>query len=100
MKGKYVRKLRSLRGLECKYSSPAIEILPDQNQVVFAGDPITLKCQAPNSATDRNVKLNWLWNSNITTDVLDLSSFNNPQISFNDISVENRELEDSGTLIR
>lgn len=100
MRGKFVKKLRIFREAECRQSMPAIEILPDQDQVVFAGDPITLKCQAPSITNDKHAKLNWLWNSNVTADILDLNMYNNVQNSFNDIAVENKHLDDSGIVSR
>ncbi|XP_008207525.2 adhesion G protein-coupled receptor A3 isoform X1 [Nasonia vitripennis] len=96
LKGKQVKKLKTLKEYECKWTTPAIEIVPDQHQVVFAGDTITLKCRAPSITNDKFARVNWLWNSNITTDVLDLGLYDNPQNSFSDVKIENRYLDDSG----
>lgn len=99
-KGKQVKKLKTLKEFECKWATPAIEIVPDQNQVVFAGDTITLKCRAPSITNDRFARLNWLWNSNITADVLDVDLHDNPLSSFSDVKIENRYLDDSGIVAR
>ena len=95
-----VKKLRVLKEFECKWSTPAIELVPDQNQVVFAGDTITLKCRAPSITNDRFASLNWLWNSNITTDILDLGLYNKPQNNLTDVKIENKYLDDSGIVAR
>ncbi|XP_058797797.1 adhesion G protein-coupled receptor A3 isoform X2 [Phymastichus coffea] len=95
LKAKPVKKLRIFKEFECKWSTPSIEIVPDQNQVVFAGDTMTLKCRAPSITSDKSAKLSWLWNSNITSDIIDLGLYNNPQI-FSNVKIENRNLDDSG----
>ena len=100
MKGKPVKKLKVLKETECSWFTPSIEILPDQHQVVFAGDTITLKCRAPSITNDRYARLSWLWHSNVTTDNIDLDLYNDPQSNFNDVLIENRYLEDSGIVSR
>ncbi|KAJ8686264.1 hypothetical protein QAD02_022058 [Eretmocerus hayati] len=96
LQGKLVKKLKILKEYECKLTTPSIEILPDQNQVVFAGDTMTIKCRAPSITNDKHAKLNWLWNSNVTADSIDVNYFGDAQKSFPAVRVENKFLEDSG----
>ncbi|KAL7302319.1 hypothetical protein TKK_0004982 [Trichogramma kaykai] len=96
LKGKLVKKLKIIKEFECNWSTPSIEIVPDQNQVVFAGDAVSFKCRAPSITNDRYARLYWLWYSNITSDVVDLELYNDPRVKFNDILIENRYLDDSG----
>lgn len=100
LKGKSIKRLRIIKELECRWSTPSIEIIPDQNQVVFAGDTMTLKCRAPSITNDKTARLDWLWNSNITADISELDLYGNPQNNFNDIKIENKHLDDSGIVAR
>lgn len=94
-----MKRLRIFKEYECKWSTPSIEIVPDQNQVVFAGDTMNLKCRAPSITIDKSAKLSWMWNSNITADIVDLGLYNDPQV-FSNVKIENRNLEDSGIVAR
>ncbi|XP_024943552.1 adhesion G protein-coupled receptor A3 isoform X2 [Cephus cinctus] len=91
-----MKKLRLSEELQCQLSSPAIEIRPGHNQVVFAGDSITLKCRAPSITEDKNARLSWLWNPNITNEVLEQDAYTDPRNTLSNIKVENRHLADSG----
>ncbi|KAL6263919.1 hypothetical protein P5V15_004000 [Pogonomyrmex californicus] len=95
-KGQPLKKLRFLEELQCQWISPTIEIRPVQNQVVFAGDSITLKCRAPSITIDKSARLNWLWYPNATADIVDLSAYKDPRKSLPNIKVDNRYLSDSG----
>ncbi|XP_026827349.1 adhesion G protein-coupled receptor A3 isoform X2 [Ooceraea biroi] len=94
--GQPVKKLRFSEELQCQWLSPAIEIRPVQNQVVFAGDSITLKCRAPSITTDKSARLNWLWYPNASAEIVDLSAYKDPRKSLPNIKVDNRYLSDSG----
>ncbi|KAG7190385.1 hypothetical protein KM043_006493 [Ampulex compressa] len=96
VKGQPVKKLRLSEDVQCQWLSPAIEIRPVQNQVVFAGDSITLKCRAPSVTDDRNARLNWLWYPNTTAEIVDLNAYRDPRKSLSNIKVDNRYLSDSG----
>ncbi|XP_011497262.1 PREDICTED: probable G-protein coupled receptor 125 [Ceratosolen solmsi marchali] len=98
LKGKLVKKLQDIKASECKWSTPTIEIVPEQNQVVFAGDTITLKCHAPSITSDRFARLSWLWNSNITSDILDLDLYDNPQNIFINVEIKNKYIDNSGII--
>ncbi|XP_024893349.1 adhesion G protein-coupled receptor A3 isoform X1 [Temnothorax curvispinosus] len=95
-KGQSLKKLRFLEDLQCQWISPAIEIRPVQNQVVFAGDSITLKCRAPSITVDKSAKLNWLWYPNVTAEIVDLNAYKDPRKNLPNIKVDNRYLSDSG----
>ncbi|KAG5319021.1 AGRA3 protein, partial [Pseudoatta argentina] len=94
-KGQSLKKLRFWDELQCQWMSPAIEIRPIQNQVVFAGDSITLKCRAPSVTVDKNARLNWLWYPNASAEIVDLNSYRDPR-NLPNIKVDNRYLPDSG----
>ncbi|XP_023288762.1 slit homolog 3 protein-like, partial [Orussus abietinus] len=79
LKGQPLKKLKLSEDLQCQWSIPVVEIKPDQSQVVFAGDSITLKCRAPSIIEDRRAKLNWLWNPNATAETLALDAYTDPQ---------------------
>ncbi|XP_078036263.1 remoulade isoform X2 [Augochlora pura] len=96
IKGEFVKKLRYSENIQCQWAPPTIELRPIQNQVVFAGDSLTLKCRAPSITEDKNAKLSWLWYPNTTTNVVDLNAFSDPQKSLSNIKVDNRYLKDSG----
>ncbi|XP_020288378.1 adhesion G protein-coupled receptor A3 isoform X2 [Pseudomyrmex gracilis] len=96
LKGQPVKKMRFTEELQCQWISPAIEIRPVQNQVVFAGDSITLKCRAPSITVDKSARLNWLWYPNASAEVVDLSAYKDPRTSLPNIRVDNRNLSDSG----
>jgi hypothetical protein len=95
-----VKKLQIIKESECKWSVPTIEIMPEQNQLVFAGDTITLKCRAPSITSDRFARLNWLWNSNITNDILNIDLYDNPQNIFINVKIVNKYIDDSGIVAR
>ncbi|EFN65630.1 Probable G-protein coupled receptor 125 [Camponotus floridanus] len=95
-KGQPVKKLKFLEELQCQLISPAIEIRPVQNQVVFAGDSITLKCRAPSITVDQSARLNWLWYPNASAEIVDLSAYKDPRKSLSNIKIDNRYLSDSG----
>ncbi|KMQ96690.1 putative g-protein coupled receptor 125-like protein [Lasius niger] len=95
-KGQPVKKLRFSEELQCQWISPAIEIRPVQNQVVFAGDSITLKCRAPSITVDQSARLNWLWYPNASAEIVDLSAYKDPRKSLSNIKIDNRYLSDSG----
>jgi len=80
--------------------SPAIEIRPVHNQVVFAGDSISLKCRAPSVTVDKSARLNWLWYPNVTAEIVDLSDYKNPQENLPNIRVENKDLTNNGIVDR
>ncbi|XP_014474409.1 PREDICTED: adhesion G protein-coupled receptor A3 [Dinoponera quadriceps] len=94
--GQLLKKIKSMEELQCQWISPAIEIRPVQNQVVFAGDSITLKCRAPSITIDKSARLNWLWYPNASAEVMDLSAFKDPRTNLPNIRVDNRYLSDSG----
>ncbi|XP_043269261.1 adhesion G protein-coupled receptor A3 isoform X2 [Venturia canescens] len=96
LRGQPIVDIRLSEHLQCQWASPVIEIRPGQSQVVFAGDSITLKCRAPSITEDRNAKLNWLWNPNITTEAVDTNVYVDPQNTLSNVKVENRYLSDSG----
>ncbi|XP_076297775.1 remoulade [Lasioglossum baleicum] len=96
MKGEFLKKLRYSENIQCQWSPPTIELRPIHNQVVFAGDSLTLKCRAPSITEDKNAKLSWLWYPNTTTNVMDLNAFSDPQKSLSNIKIDNRYLKDSG----
>lgn len=60
IKGQLIKKFRLLENFHCQWASPSIELRPIQNQVVFAGDSITLKCRAPSIIDDKNARLNFV----------------------------------------
>ncbi|XP_048511480.1 adhesion G protein-coupled receptor A3 isoform X1 [Athalia rosae] len=95
LKGQPMKKLRLSEEIQCQLATPTIEMMPDQNQVVFAGDSIQMKCRAPGITEDKTAKLNWLWNP-ITADTRDIENYTNPETSLPNIKVENRNLTDSG----
>ncbi|XP_039304608.1 adhesion G protein-coupled receptor A3 isoform X2 [Solenopsis invicta] len=95
-KGQPVKKLKFLEELQCQWISPAVEIRPFQNQVVFAGDSITLKCRAPSVTVDKTARLNWLWYPNATAEITDLNAYKDPRQNLPNIKVDNRYLSDSG----
>ncbi|KAK0159144.1 hypothetical protein PV328_010066 [Microctonus aethiopoides] len=91
--------LRLSEEFQCEWTSPVIEIRPVQNQVVFAGDSITLKCSAPSITDDRSAKLYWLWNPSPIINTTDLqTTFTDPQNILSNIKIENRHLSDSGII--
>ncbi|XP_015431913.1 PREDICTED: adhesion G protein-coupled receptor A3 [Dufourea novaeangliae] len=96
VKGELMKKLRYSNNIQCQWLPPAIELQPVHNQVVFAGDSLTLKCRAPSVTEDKNAKLHWLWYPNATTNFMDLNAFSDPQKSLTNIKVDNRYLTDSG----
>ncbi|XP_017878291.1 adhesion G protein-coupled receptor A3 isoform X2 [Ceratina calcarata] len=96
MKGELVKKLKYSENIQCQWLPPTIELQPFNNQVVFAGDSITLKCRAPSITEDRNAKLSWLWYPNTTSEIADLDVFIDPQKSLSNIKIDNRYLADSG----
>lgn len=100
MKGQPVKKLRFSEDLQCQWRSPAIEIRPVQNQVVFAGDSITLKCRAPSITVDKTARLNWLWYPNASAEIVDLNAYKDPRDSLPNIKIDNRYLSDSGIVDR
>ncbi|XP_070526117.1 adhesion G protein-coupled receptor A3 isoform X2 [Cardiocondyla obscurior] len=95
-KGQPLKKIRFLEELQCEWISPAIEIRPVQNQVVFAGDSITLKCRAPSITVDKSARLNWLWYPNASAEIMDLNAYKDPRKTLPNIKVDNRYLSDSG----
>lgn len=95
-----MKKLRFLEELQCQWISPAIEIRPVQNQVVFAGDSITLKCRAPSITVDKTARLNWLWYPNASAEIVDLNAYKDPRKNLPNIKVDNRYLSDSGIVDR
>ncbi|XP_043685451.1 adhesion G protein-coupled receptor A3 isoform X2 [Vespula pensylvanica] len=96
IKGQLIKKFRFLENFHCQWASPSVELRPIQNQIVFAGDSITLKCRAPSIIDDKNARLNWLWYPNTTTEIFDLDIYKDPQSSLPNIKIENRYLSDSG----
>ncbi|XP_034944600.1 adhesion G protein-coupled receptor A3 [Chelonus insularis] len=92
--GKSILDMKLSNEFQCQWTSPIIDIYPDQNQVVFAGDSISLKCRAPSITDDRSAKLNWLWNPSLIDDSPKL--FVDPQETLSNIKVDNRYLSDSG----
>ncbi|XP_050594181.1 adhesion G protein-coupled receptor A3 isoform X2 [Bombus affinis] len=96
IKGEFVKKLKYSENIQCQWLPPTIELRPVHNQVVFAGDSITLKCRAPSITEDRNARLSWLWYPNTTSETVDLNTFLDPQKSLSNIKVDNRYLADSG----
>ncbi|XP_043512132.1 adhesion G protein-coupled receptor A3 isoform X4 [Frieseomelitta varia] len=96
IKGEFVKKLKYSENIQCQLLPPTIELRPIHNQVVFAGDSITLKCRAPSITDDKNARLSWLWYPNTTTENADLNAFLDPQKSLSNIKVDNRYLADSG----
>ncbi|XP_011694284.1 PREDICTED: probable G-protein coupled receptor 125 [Wasmannia auropunctata] len=94
-KGQPLKKLKFLEELQCQWTSPAVEIRPVQNQVVFAGDSITLKCRAPSITVDKSAKLNWLWYPNASAEI-DLNAYKDPRKNLPNIKVDNRYLSDNG----
>ena len=94
-----MKKLKFWDELQCQWMSPAIEIRPIQNQVVFAGDSITLKCRAPSVTVDKSARLNWLWYPNASAEIVDLNSYRDPR-NLPNIKVDNRYLPDSGIVDR
>ncbi|XP_036145260.1 adhesion G protein-coupled receptor A3 isoform X2 [Monomorium pharaonis] len=95
-KGQPLKKLKFLEELQCQWITPAIEIHPVQNQVVFAGDSITLKCRAPSITVDKTARLNWLWNPNTTAKIVDLNAYKDPRKNLPNIKIDNRYLSDNG----
>ncbi|XP_011144255.1 adhesion G protein-coupled receptor A3 isoform X1 [Harpegnathos saltator] len=94
--GQPLKKIKFLEELQCQWISPAVEIRPVQNQVVFAGDSITLKCRAPSITIDKSARLNWLWYPNASAEIMDLSAYKDPRTNLPNIKVDNRYLSDSG----
>lgn len=90
-----MKKLRLSEEIQCQLTTPTIEMMPEQNQVVFAGDSLHMKCRAPGITGDKTAKLNWLWNPN-TTEIEDPESYTDPAVSLSNIKVERRNLTDSG----
>ncbi|CAK9824102.1 Adhesion G protein-coupled receptor A3 [Anthophora retusa] len=95
-KGVFVKKLKYLENIQCPWLPPTIELRPVRNQVVFAGDSITLKCRAPSITEDRSARLSWLWYPNTTSEIVDLNAFRDPQETLTNIKIDNRYLADSG----
>lgn len=98
--GQQIKKLRMTEDLQCQWMMPAIEIRPGQDQVVFAGDSITLRCRAPGVTEDKNAKLSWLWYPNVTTEVLDVNAYKDPKDQFPSVKIENRDISSSGIVDR
>ncbi|XP_076677728.1 remoulade isoform X4 [Andrena cerasifolii] len=97
VKDEFVKKLKYLETIQCQWLPPTIELRPVHNQVVFAGDSLTLKCRAPSIIKDRNAKLSWLWYPNTTaTEIINLDAFTDPEKRLSNIKVDNRYLADSG----
>ncbi|XP_076245480.1 remoulade [Calliopsis andreniformis] len=96
VKGEFIKKLKYLENIQCQWLPPTIELRPLHNQVVFAGDSLTLKCRAPSIMKDKNAKLSWLWYPNTTTEIMDLNAFTDPQKRLSNIKIDNRYLADSG----
>ncbi|XP_015126373.1 adhesion G protein-coupled receptor A3 [Diachasma alloeum] len=93
--GQSLLDLRTSEELECQFNSPTLQINPDQNQVIFAGDSINLECSVPNIRDDRTARLDWTWNPSVFKDS---GSFINPQDILSNIKVENRYLSNSGVI--
>lgn len=95
LKGQQIKKLRSLKEIQCDSIYPQMEILPDQSQVVFAGDSLTIKCRVTSTVQDKNGAVNWVWNPN-KTEEKDFSIFKSPENVFTNIKIENIHIADKG----
>ncbi|XP_066586020.1 adhesion G protein-coupled receptor A3 [Prorops nasuta] len=94
-KGNTEKRLR-LDDFHCQWPAPLVEVYPSKNQVVFAGDSVTLKCRAPSVTEDRSAKLSWLWYPNTTAENVDMNWYSDPRKKLANIKIENRYLSDSG----
>ncbi|XP_057333218.1 adhesion G protein-coupled receptor A3 [Microplitis mediator] len=92
--GKPIPDLKYSNDFQCDWISPTLEIFPSQNQVVFSGDSISLKCSAPSITDDRTAKLLWQW----TPSLLTLTPLADPVDTLSNIKVDNRYLADSGII--
>lgn len=92
--------MRQTAGLHCEWIIPALEVSPHQNQIVFAGDSLTLRCRAPTVTDDERIKILWFWNPNITANSQDFTMHLNPNDSLSNVKIENRRLAESGIVDR
>ncbi|CAD6204128.1 GSCOCG00009877001-RA-CDS [Cotesia congregata] len=92
--GKQIPDLKYSNDFQCDWISPTLEISPSQNQVVFSGDSISLKCSAPSITDDRTAKLLWQW----TPSLLPLTPLADPVDTLSNVKVDNRYLADSGII--
>ncbi|XP_043470332.1 adhesion G protein-coupled receptor A3 isoform X2 [Leptopilina heterotoma] len=96
LKDQAIRKLKLTDGINCEWSIPALEVLPHQNQIVFAGDSLTLRCRAPTITDTERTKILWFWNPNITTNTQNSTVQLNPNDNLSNVKIENRRLTESG----
>ncbi|KAG5880584.1 hypothetical protein JTB14_002393 [Gonioctena quinquepunctata] len=94
-KGRPLRKLRIGDDIHCKSPAgtsglPIIELSPDENQVVFEGDPLSIRCVAPSISDSPDdymrLSLQWSW----------LES--DPTLIFSDIQIVNETLGSAGRI--
>ncbi|XP_063912971.1 adhesion G protein-coupled receptor A3 isoform X1 [Zophobas morio] len=92
-KGLLLRKLKVGVDIHCKSPAlnngfPIIEMKPQVNQVVFAGDSLTLQCTAPSISdsydSPMRSKIEWIW--------LDAD----PKMYFADIAIQDQFLQSTG----
>ncbi|KAL9884066.1 remoulade isoform 1-T2 [Glossina fuscipes fuscipes] len=108
-KGNQLKKLKVGFDLHCETPlQPLLELLPKQNQVVFEGDELLLKCRAPRVAfgghrdsEDLPSRANVFWgwsdkilSQNSTEDI----NFRDPSKVFSDVHLESKHTPDSGIL--
>lgn len=94
-KGIPLRKLKIGDDIHCKSPAgssglPILELKPDENQVVFEGDTLSLHCLAPSISDSyddlQRSKIEWNW-------------FNlDPKGHFSDIIIENHDLQSAGRI--
>ncbi|KAF7997869.1 hypothetical protein HCN44_009267 [Aphidius gifuensis] len=98
--GHYITELGLSADYSCQFTKPVVEIKPDQNQVVFEGDTITLKCSVPSIPNDPSANLNWLWDPtmNIDNNINNEKNLINPLEKFSNIKIENRRLSDNAII--
>ncbi|XP_011304096.1 probable G-protein coupled receptor 125 [Fopius arisanus] len=94
-RGQPILDIHSLEDGQCQFDSPVLQMHPDHNQVVFAGDSMSLECSIPSITDDRSAHLNWSWNPNI---FMSSDYFIDPQGTLSNVKVENNYLSDAGVI--
>ncbi|KAI8116106.1 hypothetical protein FF38_01531 [Lucilia cuprina] len=108
-KGILLKKLKVGVDLYCESPhQPLLEFIPRQNQVVFEGDELVLKCRAPRVAVgvpheseDLPTKAHvfWGWSETIRTqNSTDDIVYHDPTKVLNDVHLESKHTTDSGIL--
>lgn len=108
--GTLLKKLKVGTDLHCESPlQPLLELRPEQDQLVFEGDSLTLRCRAPRVAVGSHsdsedlpatkAHVFWGWSETILIPgSIQNITFHEPTIKFPSITVEPRHLSDSGLL--